>query len=140
MPGHVPKLVEEVASNLSTLPYPSIGIDIDGCADEAPIFFSLLTKYWLGKVFVISFRSDRAKAESVLAANNIRCDELILVNSFEAKARIISEKGIGVFFDDQPEALKNISPSCQVMLVRNGGNFDFDDQKWMFSKETGKLV
>ena len=35
---------------------------IDGCVDEAPTFFKLLPKYWLGKVFVISYRSDCDKA------------------------------------------------------------------------------
>lgn len=89
---------------------------------------------------MISFRSDQAKAEAYLAQFKIRYDELILVSSFEAKAEVIREKGILVFFDDQPEVLKHIPESVNVLLFRNGGNFDFDDQKWMFSDKTGKLV
>jgi hypothetical protein len=53
---------------------------------------------------------------------------------------VIRQNGILVFFDDQPEVLKDISPNTHVMLVRNGGNFDFQDRRWMFSDETGKLV
>lgn len=121
-------------------PQPSLGIDIDGCVDEAPLFFQVLTNCWPGKVFVISFRSDRAKAEAYLAQFKIRYDELILVPSFEAKAEVIRKEGILVFFDDQPEVLKHIPESVNVLLFRNGGNFDFDDQKWMFSEKTGKLV
>ena len=121
-------------------PYPSIGIDLDGCIDEAPIFFQLLSCYWPGKVFVITFRNDRSKAINDLAKFNIRYDELILVNSFDAKAQVIRENGIMTYFDDQPEMLKDVGPLVNVMLMRNEGNFDFADKRWMFSEHTGKSV
>jgi hypothetical protein len=100
----------------------------------------LLTSCWPGEVFVVSYRSDRAKAEADLAKHRIGYDQLILVSSLTAKAEVIRQNGILVFFDDQPEVLKDISPNTHVMLVRNGGNFDFQDRRWMFSDETGKLV
>lgn len=127
-------------ASLFSCPAPSLGIDIDGCVDEAPIFFKLLTSHWPGKVFVVSYRSDREKAVADLARYDIRYDELILVDSFDAKAKVIVEEGILVFFDDQPEMLKNVPSMRNVMLVRNEGNFDFEDKKWMFSNETGKLL
>lgn len=111
-----------------------------GCIDEAPIFFKLLTANWPSKVYVISYRSDRAKAEAELLENDIRYDELILVDSFDAKAEIIVEKGIMVYFDDQPEVLKHVPPAVNVMLVRNGGNFCFDEKLWLFSEMTGWLA
>ena len=119
---------------------PSLGIDLDGCVDEFPFFFQTLTHHWPGKVFVITFRSDRSKAAADLAAHNIRYDELILVSSFDAKAEVIVEKGILIYFDDQPEMLRNSPEDRSVMLVRNGGNFDFDTKKWLFSKQTGQMV
>ena len=125
---------------LATPMYPTLGIDIDGCIDESPIFFCILASRWPGKVLIISYRNDYAKAEAVLIKYDIQFDELILVKSFDEKAKVIKERGIGIFFDDQPEMLKEVSPSCQVMLVRNGGNFDFDDQRWVMSEETGKLI
>lgn len=120
--------------------YPAIGIDIDGCVDEFPRFFSVLASHWPGKVYVISFRDNRQKAEEYLARFGVVYCELILVNSFQEKAAVIAREGIAAFFDDQPEVLKPIAPECNVMLVRNGGNLDFDDGKWMFSRQTGKLV
>lgn len=120
--------------------YPSIGIDIDGCVDEFPEFFRVLASHWPGKVYVISFRDDRSRAEAYLAKFGVRCCELILVNSFAEKAEVIAREGITVFFDDQPEVLKTIAPACGVMLVRNEGNFDYEDRKWMLSDNTGKLV
>ncbi len=126
--------------SLLKAPAPSLGIDLDGCVDEMPVFFNVLTNSWPGKVFVITYRSDRAKAETDLRKFKIRCDELILVSSFDAKAEVVVEKGILVYFDDQPEMLKRMPPTVNVMLVRNGGNFDFNDARWMFSEHTGKFV
>jgi uncharacterized HAD superfamily protein len=119
---------------------PALGIDIDGCVDEVPLFFHLITKHWPGKVYVLSFRSDREKAIADLAKFQIRYDELILVSTFGMKAEIIEERGIQLYFDDQPEMLKNVAATTGVMLVRNEGNFDFDDKKWMLSEQTGKLI
>jgi hypothetical protein len=121
-------------------PLPSLGLDLDGTIDEAPGLFRLLAQHWPGKVFVITYRSDRAKAESDLKRFDIRYDQLILVDSFEAKAEVIFSNNIQVYFDDQPEMIQNVPSDVNVMLVRNGGNFDFDDKKWLFSKQTGKIV
>jgi hypothetical protein len=119
---------------------PILGIDLDGCVDEAPLFFRTLTSVWQGKVIVITFRDDRQKAINVLDSFGIRYDELVLVNTFDAKSEVIIEKGVNTYFDDQPEMLRNIPASVNVMLVRNEGNFDFDDRKWMLSEKTGKIV
>ena len=120
--------------------HPSLGIDIDGCIDEAPMFFQTLSHVWPGKVFIVSYRDDRAKAEAVLFKHNIRFDELILVRSLDAKAEVIKKEGIMIFFDDQPECLQNVDTMRTVFLCRNEGNFDFGDQKWMVSDRTGKMV
>jgi hypothetical protein len=130
----------EALRNLANIPHPSLGIDLDGCVDEAPIFFSILTNRWPGKVFVITFRDDKDKAEEVLKRYNIRYDEVVLVNTFDQKAEVIAEKGILVYFDDQPEMLKNIPGTVGVMLVRNEGNYDYDEKKWTLSKDTGRLI
>ena len=45
-----------------------------------------------------------------------------------------------VYFDDQPETLRDIPPCVSVMLVRNGGNFDFDTRRWLFNEQTGRLM
>lgn len=75
----------------------------------------------------------------MLKAHGIRWDELILVNSFDKKAKIIVERGVDFYFDDQPEMLKEIPQGVAVMLVRNEGNYDFNAKKWLFSKNTGRI-
>lgn len=118
----------------------TLGLDIDGCIDEAPNFFSQLSHSWAGEVIVVSFRNHYEKAAEVLRRWDIRFDKLILTTSLAGKAAVIEREGINLFFDDQPEALKDIPEDVAVFLVRNGGNFDFDVRKWMMSDETGKLM
>ena len=86
------------------------------------------------------FRSDRQKAVNDLAIRNIKWDQLVLVNRFDAKAEVIEERNVDIYIDDQPEMLINIKSNTHVMLFRNGGNYDFNDKKWMLSEQTGKLV
>lgn len=119
---------------------PTLGIDFDGCVDESPVFFRMMTHCWPGPVIVLTYRDDRAEAIADLARYDIRFDELILVSSFDAKAVVIVEKGISVYFDDQPEMLKNVPENLTVMLVRNGGNFCFDEKLWLMSDRTGRII
>lgn len=134
------KPVTQAMENLSNMPFPSLGIDFDGCVDEAPIFFNVMTHRWPGKVFVVTYQKDRAKAEAKLAEYDIKYDELILVSSFDEKAEVIVKNNILIYFDDQPEMIKHVPPTVNVMLVRNEGNFCFEDKLWMLSDKTGKLV
>ena len=94
--------------------YPSIGIDIDGCITDFPIFFQILSSTWPGKVYVITLRSNYKMTEDYLKKNNIRFDQLFCVNSFEEKGEIIKREGITAFYDDQPEILKTITPNCKI--------------------------
>ena len=57
---------------------------------------------------VISYRSDYDKARADLDRLGITYDDVVLVDSFEAKADVIAEYRINVYIDDQAEMLKNI--------------------------------
>ena len=120
--------------------YPSIGIDIDGCITDFPIFFQILSSTWPGKVYVITLRSNYKMTEDYLKKNNIRFDQLFCVNSFEEKGEIIKREGITAFYDDQPEILKTITPNCTCMLVRNEGNFSFDNKRFYMSTRTCEII
>ncbi|PQO27599.1 hypothetical protein C5Y96_18910 [Blastopirellula marina] len=124
----------------NSIPSPSIGIDLDGTIDEAPTFFRLLSHRWPGRVFIITFRDDRTKAEQRLAEFGIRYDELVLVTSLEAKADVIHRLGILIYFDDQDEAIQHVPHQVNVFKIRNGGNFDFDVNRWLYSDRTGRQV
>jgi hypothetical protein len=130
----------DVLREVVSQPQPTLGIDLDGCADESPTFFNILSHVWPGDVIVVTFRRDKEKAIADLKKHGIRFTDVVLVNSFDAKAEVIAERGISFYIDDQPEMLKNVSANVGVMLFRNEGNFDFEDRKWMFSDKTGKLI
>jgi hypothetical protein len=133
-------MAADAMARMSEIPAPTLGLDLDGVLDESPIFFGLLTSVWPGKVVIVTYRSDRARAEADLAELGIRYDELVLVARLEAKAQVIVEKGIKIYIDDQPEALKGVPPTVTILLVRNEGNYSFEDNLWTLSEGTGKLV
>lgn len=133
-------MVADMTARMSEIPAPALGLDLDGVLDESPIFFSLLTRLWPGKVVIITYRDDRAEAEADLERLGIKYDELVLVTSFGQKAEVIVEKGVMVYIDDQPEALEGVPPTVTVMLFRNEGNFDYGDRKWLMSDKTGRLI
>lgn len=126
--------------SLADVPHPSLALDLDGTIDESPVFFRWLASNWPGKVFVITYRNDRAKAEADLAEHGIEYDELILVGSFEEKARIIVREGISIYFDDQDEMTAGIPEDRTVFKIRNGGNFCYETKKWLYSQRTGRTV
>ena len=119
---------------------PALGLDLDGTIDEAPEFFRTLSKVWPGEVFVITYRNDQAKAEADVAKFGIQCDEVILVSSFDGKAEVIANRGISIYFDDQDEMLLNIPENVTVLKIRNGGNYDYEERKWLYSEETGRMI
>ena len=119
---------------------PTLGLDLDGVLDEAPAFFSTFTRVWPGKIVIITFRDDQAKAEADLTRLGIRYDELVLVDRLDGKAQIIIEMGIGVYIDDQPESLKDVPEGVSVMLFRNQGNYFYKEKLWTLSNQTGRLI
>jgi uncharacterized HAD superfamily protein len=119
---------------------PVLGIDIDGTITDAVMFFRILTQVWPGKIYIITMRSDREKTLADLKFYDIRFDDVILVNTFPEKSKVIAEMGVTVFFDDQDEILNHVAENVTVFKIRNGGNYDFDLNKWLYSKHTGRQL
>lgn len=113
-----------------------IGLDFDGLLDEQPGFFSFLTAALRSGshfVAVLTFRdpASRAKTEAQLTALGIHYDELHFARSLSDKGRLCRELNIDVYFDDQDECVVGVDEKTAVFKIRNGGNFDFDEQKWL---------
>ena len=119
---------------------PPIGIDLDGTIDESLPFFQWLSHTWPGGVLILTYRTDREKAVSDLVKLGIRYDTLVLVSSFAEKAVVIAREGIRIYFDDQDEMTADIPEDVTVFKIRNGGNFDFDVKKWLYSDQTGRRL
>ena len=116
-----------------------IAFDLDDTITHATEFFSTLSKLWNDDVYVITFRSDRPSTIEDLEKLDIRYTDVILVSSGDEKAEVVKRLGIGFYFDDMPEMLKNMPKETSICLFRNEWNFDFEDKKWLFTEETGKI-
>lgn len=117
--------------------YPTLGVDLDGTITDSPEFFKTMMGTWPGRVIVVTYREHLRGAIDDLA--DFDYDEVVLAPSMD-KSSIIIEKGIDVFIDDQDEMIYNIPEHVTVMKIRNGGNFDYDEKKWLYSEETGRMI
>lgn len=117
---------------------PALGLDLDGTIDEALQFFSIFSHVWPGRVYIVTHRSDHAKAVADATRYGIRFDELILAASYQDKAAIVAAHGIKVFVDDMDEVLTHIPQDVTVLKIRNGGNSQ--NGMWLYSNRTGKLI
>jgi hypothetical protein len=109
------------------LKVPVLGLDLDGVITNATEFFSAWTNSWPGKVIITTYRRDRTQAIADLQERNIRFDEVVLVEHFEAKAEVIAKYGVTMYVDDQPEMLRHIPEGINVMLFHNRCNYDFGE-------------
>jgi len=116
---------------------PRLGLDIDGTIDENPRFFELLSHYWPGEVFVITYRDNEEGTRRDLADFNIYYDKLIMVDDLD-KSAVLVKNGIDVYIDDQDECIQNTPNSITIMKIRNEGNFE--GNKWLYSSKTGKQL
>ena len=119
----------------------SLGLDLDGVIDENAAFFAVLTDAWPGDVFIITYRDDKARAILDLAGFGVvKYTDVVLVNSFAEKADVIARLAIDVYIDDQDEVLMHIPSNVTILKMRNGGNYDAEERKWLYSDKTGRQI
>lgn len=117
-----------------------IGIDLDNTITEYPEFFSLMTNalHSFAEIFVITNRE-----KSIRSRENIK-DELELMNIFYhhiiitgEKADFILENDINILFEDTDEYFLELPEKVKVFKIREAGNFDFGQKKWIYGNSTG---
>jgi uncharacterized HAD superfamily protein len=119
-----------------------VALDIDGTISEHPEFFAVLSSALRAaghQVLVLTYRDpnrvEAAKAQ--LAGWRVEFDELVIADSLESKGQLCPAHGVDIFFDDQDECIAAVPEHILVCKVRNGGNFDFHERRWI---STGRLV
>ena len=122
-----------------------IGLDLDGLLDERPDFFAFLSAALRAAgyfVAVLTYRDpeSRQRTEAQLAAWGIAHDELHFARSLSDKGRLCRELAIDVYFDDQDECIQDVGEKTTVFKIRNGGNFDFDERKWLSTARLTRLL
>lgn len=122
-----------------------VALDIDGTISECPEFFAVLSAglHAAGhQVLVLTYRDpDRAEATKAhLTTWGIKFDQLVIAPSLEAKGELCGTLGVDLFFDDQDECIASVPESVLVCKVRNGGNFDFAQQRWLSTSRLTELI
>src|SRR3954469_24935953 len=122
-----------------------VGLDLDGLLDERPDFFAFLTAALrAGSHFVaaLTYRDpeSRPRTEAQLAGWGIIYDELHFPRSLADKGRLCRELAIDLYFDDQDECIQDVPEGTTVFKIRNGGNFDFAERKWLSTPKLTRLL
>jgi hypothetical protein len=122
-----------------------IGLDLDGLLDERPDFFAFLTaalRHAGHFVAVLTYRDPEScqRTQAQLAAWGIAYDELHFARTLDDKGRLCRELDLDVYFDDQDECLAGVDERTTVFKVRNGGNFDFAQKKWLSTARLTRLL
>lgn len=45
-----------------------------------------------------------------------------------------------LYFDDQDECVQDVGEKTTVFKIRNGGNFDFGERKWLSTAKMTRLL
>jgi uncharacterized HAD superfamily protein len=122
-----------------------IALDIDGTITDHLEFFRFLSTALRGHghwIVIITYRSAsaRVRTEQELAQWGIVYDELYFVEAFEGKAHLCKLMEIDVFFEDMDECIAPVDERTMVFKVRNGGNFDYEDRKWVSTDGLTRLL
>ncbi len=122
-----------------------IGLDIDGLLDEQPVFFAFLTGALRNAghfVAILTYRDParEKQTQQQLAGWNIVYDELHFAKSLSDKGRLCRELAIEIYFDDQDECAVGVDANTTVFKIRNSGNFDFDEKKWLSTAKLTRLL
>lgn len=119
-----------------------IGIDLDNTInnnEDTIKFFSFLTnslRYTQSQIYIITNREKeyRDKTVSELKELGIYYDHLIITSK---KEEVIMTNNINIYFDDTDEYFLSIPECVTVFKIREPGNFDFNQQKWVYDNKTG---
>jgi hypothetical protein len=122
-----------------------IGLDLDGLLDEQPAFFAFLTAALRSGghfVAVLTYRDpdSRTRTEGQLVGWGITFDELRFARSLQDKGHLCRELEIDVYFEDQDECIQDVDERTTVFKIRNGGNFDFEEKKWLSTAKLTRLL
>src|SRR5947209_931299 len=122
-----------------------IGLDLDGLLDERSDFFAFLTVALRAGghfVAVLTYRhpDSRERTRASLAAWGIAYDELHFAQTLGDKGRLCRELALDIYFDDQDECLADVDERTTIFKIRNGGNFDLDERKWLSTARLTRLL
>ena|ERR1035437_6231648 len=124
-----------------------IAIDIDGCITEyqdvfSKLLFSLSEVAGENYITILTNRepgTERAISDELMKyeISPSLYDEIVITSN---KADYIIKNGIELFFENTDEYFQKLPPSVCVVKVREPGNFNYENGKWIYGKKTGESI
>ena len=121
-----------------------IAIDLDNtitASKQSIEFFRAITHLLIPEhdIIIMSNRdeSDRENTEQELDVLGIRYNKLVLTQD---KASYILKNNITIFFEDTDEYFQHLPESVLVFKIREDGNFNFQNHKWIGSRKTTEMI
>ena len=119
-----------------------VAVDLDATITAYPLFFKVFTSAMMKSGCQVHIVTDRPpgtedNVKELLAEYGIKYHKIMITRN---KGQYIREQGIEVLFDDTDEYFVDLPEEIAVFKVRQHYNFDFHENKWLFSDRTGKKV
>ena len=121
-----------------------IAIDLDNTLNASKTsieFFSVLTHLLIveHRIYIITNREPNTEQEIAdeLDYLGIEYSEIVITDK---KAEYIKENNITIFFENQDEYFLELGEEVVVFKIREDGNFDFAEKKWIGNNKTVKML
>ena len=121
-----------------------IAIDLDNTitANRQSIeFFSVLTNLLIAehKIYIVTSREPNTEqwVSEELDILGIEYSQIVITDK---KAEFIKANKISIFFENQDESFLDLSEDVLVCKIREDGNFNFAEKKWIGSKKTTTMI
>jgi hypothetical protein len=107
--------IGDVLMDLSTIPWPTLAIDLDSPLTTTPIFFKVLLKHWPGRIIGCTCNSSRAQA--TVGRLGLELHELISVETTAEKGKAICRSGAMAIVSTDYDMLRQIPPDRVRLLM-----------------------
>lgn len=121
-----------------------IAIDLDNTINasrDSIVFFSIMTHLLIAEHRIVILTNREPGTEQAVADEldclGIDYSEIVITAE---KAQYIKDNHITVVFENEDEYFLELGEEVTVFKIREDGNFDFTEKKWIGSKKTTKMI
>jgi len=121
-----------------------IAIDLDNtitASRESIRFFAVLTNLLIAEHNIVIITNREPNTEQDIAEEldclGIEYSQIVIT---DRKADFIRQNNVSIFFEDSDEYFLELPETVTVFKIRESGNFDFAEKKWIANKTTTKMI
>jgi len=121
-----------------------IAIDLDNtitASRNSIEFFSILTNLLIAehRIYILTNREPNTEQEIADELDYLGIDYSQIVITAQ-KAQYIKDNKISIYFENEDEYFLELDETVTIFKIREEGNFDFAEKKWLGSKKTTKMI